>query len=197
MEWLRRTTCVMLVSLFAVTVLHAGGDQAPTGFRADYLTQIDAVESQIVSLEQAVPQEKFTWRPADGVRSVSEVYLHIAGSGYLLLSLPGAEFEPPKEANYTRDSKKWETATTNKDEIMKILLASFDHVRSTVAKISDGNLEKRVNFFGNQMTLRGLLMNVLNHYHEHLGQSVAYARMNGVVPPWTAAAEAKAREKAK
>jgi len=175
--------------------LQAGGDQAPQGFLGDYLAQIDAIESQITSLEQAVPQEKFTWRPAAGVRSVGEVYLHIAGGNYLLLTFAG--YEPPKGANFTGDPKKWETATTDKGEVAKILKASFDHVRATVAKMGDADLEKKVDFFGNEITLRSLLMNGLSHDHEHLGQSIAYARMNGVVPPWTAAAEAKSKEKSK
>ena len=185
----------VLLCLLGVQSLQAGGNQAPQGFFSDYLAQIDAVESQIMSLEQAVPQEKFTWRPAAGVRSVSEVYLHVAGGNYLLLTFAG--YDPPKESNYNSDPKKWETATTDKGEIAKILKVSFDHVRATVAKMRDADLEKKVDFFGSEISLRSLLMNGLNHDHEHLGQSIAYARMNGVVPPWTAAAEAKAKEKAK
>jgi len=175
----------------------AGDDKPPTsGFLADYLAQIQPVQSQIMKLEQAVPQEKYAWRPAEGVRSISEVYLHIAGSNYFLLSFGG--YTAPKEANFGGgESKAWETATTNKQEIAKKLQVSFDWLRSTVMNITDTDLEKKVDFFGSEITLRSLLINNLNHLHEHLGQSIAYARMNGVVPPWTAEAEARAKDKAK
>jgi uncharacterized damage-inducible protein DinB len=185
-----------LASFLAAPSTHAGDDKSPTsGFLADYLAQIQPVQSQIMKLEQAVPQEKYTWRPAEGVRSISEVYLHIAGSNYFLLSFGG--YTSPKEVNYSGESKQWEGATTDKQEIAKKLQVSFDWLRATVTKITDADLEKKVNFFGNEITLRSLLIDNLNHLHEHLGQSIAYARMNGVVPPWTAEAEAKAKEKAK
>ena len=193
MNLLTRLCYAALLCLLGGSSLHAGGDKAPQGFLGDYLAQIDAIELQITSLEQAVPQEKFTWRPAAGVRSISEVYLHIAGGNYLLLTFAG--YDPPKESNFSGDPKKWETATTDKGEVAKILKASFDHVRATVAKIVDTDLEKKVDFFGSEINLRSLLINGLNHDHEHLGQSIGYARMNGVVPPWTAAQQAK--EKAK
>jgi len=53
--------------------------------------------------------------------------------------------------------------------------------------MSDASLEKPVDFFGNKMSTRSILMVLLSHMHEHLGQSIAYARTVGVVPPWTAA----------
>lgn len=187
---------VLVAFIVAVPNARAGDDKPPTsGFLGDYLAQLQAVQSQIMKLEQAMPQEKYTWRPSEGVRSVSEVYLHVAGGNYLLLSFAG--YDPPKEANFNSDPKKWESATTNKEEIAKILRVSFDYLRATVMKITEKDLEKNVDFFGNEITLRSLLMNELSHVHEHLGQSIAYARMNGVVPPWTAETEAKAKEKAK
>jgi len=188
-------TLAVCFALLTFVSLAVSGDAPSSRFIADYITQVNDVQKQIIDLEQAIPQEKFTWRPAKGVRSIGEVYLHLAGGNYLLLTFAG--YEPPKEANFTGDPKKWETATTDKGEIAKILRVSFDHVRATVAKISDADLEKKVDFFGNEISLRGLLINGLNHDHEHLGQSIAYARMNGVVPPWTAAAEAKSKEKGK
>ena len=194
MIWLRNMNILALAILMSTLSAYGGDGQAPGTYMSDYIAQINAVESQIVSLEGAVPQEKFTWRPAEGVRSISEVYLHIAGGNYLLISFAGQGFEPPKEANYSGNTK-WETATTNKDEIANTLKASFDHLHAKVSTIHESDFDRTVNFFGSEISLRSLLMNCLNHLHEHLGQSIAYARMNGVVPPWTAAREAAAKEK--
>ena len=164
-----------------------------SGFRAEYLSQLDGVKKEILDLENAVPQEKFSWRPMEGVRSVSEVYLHISGSVYLILGF--ANYESPKEISYSGKRKEWETATTNKGEIQKSLVQAFDFLSSTVTKISDDDLEKKFQLFGKESTLRNALMTIMNHLHEHLGQSIAYARTNGIVPPWTAERQAKEKEK--
>jgi uncharacterized damage-inducible protein DinB len=74
-------------------------------------------------------------------------------------------------------------------------MKSFDFVKSSIGNMSDASMENMVEFFGQKMTVRSLLLVLLSHMHEHLGQSIAYARMEGVVPPWTAAQ--MAAEKAK
>lgn len=164
-------------------------------FVTDFLGNLTETEGQLVSLEGAVPQEKFTWRPAEGVRSISEVYLHVAFGNYLMPKLMG--FEPPAEANFHMDLKKWDASTTDKAEIAASMKASFDHMRSIAGRITETDLEKKINFFGTEMTTRAAMISALSHIHEHLGQSIAYARMNGIVPPWTAAEQAaeKAKEK--
>jgi len=160
----------------------AGSAPLPSGFRGDYLKGLGFVEKQIVSLEQAMPQAKFGWRPAKGVRSVAEVYLHIAGGIYFLAGQMGREAPADVKAI---DPKKWDTQTTKKDEIKAILTKAFAFLRQTVESMSDADLEKTHNFFGNDMTERALLMFVQGHCFEHLGQSIAYARSVGVVPPWS------------
>ena len=188
--WMKQS--VLITTLLFPTLaplLLAGDSPSPSpasGFQADFLGQINWVEKEIVDLEQAMPQEKFTWRPAEGVRSVSEVYMHMAFSNYLLFSFMG--YEPPAGITLTgdimADAKNWEATTTDKGKIADILRKSMDHVRATAPQVTD--LEKKVDFFGQSLTLRSMMMNVLEHLHEHLGQSIAYARMNGVVPPWSA-----------
>jgi len=163
------------------------GEEPATGFVGDYLMQLDAVQKQILSLENAMPQEKFTWRPSEGVRSVSEVYLHIAFANYLLTKFAG--YDPPADVASQVDLNylsKWDASTTDKTAIAERVTKSFDHLRSTVAKISDTDLESKVEFFGQMLTKRNMMLTALSHLHEHLGQSIAYARMNGVVPPWSA-----------
>ncbi len=160
----------------------AGSASGPSGFRGDYLKGLAYVEQEILSLEQAMPQAKMTWRPAKGVRSVAEVYLHIAGGIYFLAGQMGREMPADVKG---MDPKKWDTQTTKKDEIKAILTKAFAFLHQTVQDTSDADLEKTHNFFGNTINERSLFMVIYGHCWEHLGQSIAYARMNGVVPPWS------------
>jgi uncharacterized damage-inducible protein DinB len=145
------------------------------GFRAEFLANLDEVQDKIVSLAAATPADKFAWRPAPGVRSISEVYMHIAGGNYFLATFIGVK--PPK---MNGDIEK---TVTKKADVLAELKKSFEHLRNAAASAND--LDKPVKMLSNQTTNRGVLMTILSHLHEHLGQSVAYARMNGVVPPWS------------
>jgi uncharacterized damage-inducible protein DinB len=179
--------------LSPLTAQEKGKEDTMTGFRVEYLGQILFVKGRILDLAQAVPQESYTWRPAEGVRSVSEVYRHIAFSNYAFIQSGG--YTLPSDIIVDRNGEKWEKATTNKAEIAKTLENSFDAVIATVKGMPDDDLDKIVKVYGREMTLRNFMMSSLGHIHEHLGQSIAYARMNKVVPPWTAKAEAAAKKK--
>ena len=145
------------------------------GFRAEFLANLDDVQEKILELAETTPAEKFTWRPGNGVRSISEVYMHIAGGNYFLATFLGVE-APPR-------ARDLEQKVTKKEEVVAELKRSFEHLRAVVSKTED--LEKPVKMFGNPTTNRGVFITMLSHLHEHLGQSIAYARMNGVVPPWS------------
>src|SRR6266545_4796082 len=143
--------------LIGATAMARGAEPAgaPTGFRAEFIAEVDSVGKKLTNLAGAMPQEKYGWRPAPGIRSVSEVYVHVAGANYLLPSFMGVKMP-----------------------------AGIDRVAENLA---DADLDKKVKTFGGrEMTQRALLVAILNHMHEHLGQSIAYARVNGVAPPWSA-----------
>ncbi len=165
---------------------------ATSPFIQDFLGQVDFVEGRILALNKAMA-DKESWRPAGDVRSCSETYLHIAFANYLLPKMMG--FEPPAAANFSMDMKKWDAQATDAAKINDILKASFDHVRAVAKKVTAEQMEKKVDLFGHEMSGRNVLITVLNHMHEHLGQSIAYARMNNVVPPWTAAEQSGAKAK--
>ena len=150
--------------------------KVPQGFRAEFLANLDDVQDKIMKLAEATPADKYAWRPSAEVRSISEVYMHIAGSNYFLCTFLGVE--PP--ASMDQDLEKH---VTKKAEVLAELRKSFDHLRA--AANGNADLEKGVKMFGMQTTHRGVFMTILSHLHEHLGQSIAYARMNGVVPPWS------------
>jgi uncharacterized damage-inducible protein DinB len=160
-----------------------GTPSVPPGVRGDMLLALGHIEQQMVALEQAMPQAKFTWRPGKGVRSVSELYLHVAGGIYFLTGQLGRE--APADVQALMKEKKWESQTTKKDEIKTVLTNAFAYLRKTILETSDADLEKKVQFMGRDMSGRLILMATELHSMEHLGQAIAYARINGVVPPWS------------
>lgn len=178
------TGCLALsLPVFAQGSAPAQAPAAAAGptFQADAAGVLAHVQDEMVSLEKAVPQNKFNWRPAKGVRSVAEVYLHAAGAGYFFGKMLG--FEIP--ADVAAQMKGLEKSTTDRAKIEKILTDSFSWFSTQVKAMPDAELTKTVDFFGHPMTKRALVMVTLGHFQEHLGQSIAYARTNGVVPPWS------------
>ena len=194
MIYYRKTLLLALCTCLMSMIVLAGNEsdkpaQAPkAGFRAEMLMQLQDVEKKIEDLADAIPAGKYTWRPAEGVRSISEVYMHIIGSNYFFMTFVGVK-APKME-------KGMETTVTDKAMIAKKFKPSFEHFRNTILNLSDQDLDKSTEMFGSPSTYRNVLITALSHLHEHLGQSIAYARMNGVVPPWTAAQQAAAAEKA-
>lgn len=155
-----------------------------SGFRFEFLLELDDVESKIVSLAEAIPGKKYKWRPDKGVRSISEVFMHVGDVNYLLSSAVGVKIPEGMGRNM-------EKVVTEKSKVVDFLKGSFEHIRRVVIKIQDGELDKSMKLFGRETTTRGILFNAALHLHEHMGQSIAYARINKIVPPWTAAEQAR------
>ena len=157
----------------------AAAPAAPaSGFRADFLTQFDDVSKKIVDLAEAVPADKYGWRPAPGVRSISEVYMHIVGGNSYIPSFIGVK---PMEGI----ERGMEKSVTEKARVVDLLKKSMAHARAAVLATPDADLDKKVKIFGGESSERGVIMIIGNHLHEHLGQSIAYARSNGIAPPWS------------
>jgi len=180
---------LVLVAFSTRTAIAQDKPSVPNGLRGEMLMNASGVEQKILALVNAVPQEKFTWRPGEGVRSISEVYLHIAGANYLFPSFAGGSKIPEG-----MDPKTYEQSTTDKAKIAEIVKTSFASFRDNLTKLPDADLDKTAKIFGMEMSYRAVYLLALTHMHEHLGQSIAYARTAGVVPPWTAEQEAKAKE---
>jgi len=175
---------VVLAAAALATAARAAGP-APSGVKAEMLMFISDAESKLNQLAEAIPEDKYNWRPGEGVRSCAEVFMHVAGANYGIPSFWGVK--PPEGFDF----KTYEKSLTSKADIQKALKASFVHVKAALAATSNAELAKPTDLFGMKTTVRGGWMLVLSHAHEHLGQMIAYARMNGVVPPWTAAQNAK------
>jgi uncharacterized damage-inducible protein DinB len=175
---------LLLITSAARAVTPEPAKAAGGALQADLIFQIDDAQKKIMALEDAIPQGKFSWRPMAGVRSVSEVFAHIAFGNYLLTKVATGK-EPPAEAGWEMNPDKWDKRTTDKAALKTMLEASFDHVHASVKAFPDADLDKKVNFFGHEMTARAVLIGLVGHLNEHLGQSIAYARSNKIVPPWS------------
>jgi uncharacterized damage-inducible protein DinB len=173
----------------------AGAASAGKGaFQSDLLAVLGDAQKKVLQLEDAVPQNKFNWRPAPGVRSIAEAYLHIAFGNYGLTSAATGKV-PPADAGWEMNPQKWDKKTSDKAEIKKILEQSFAWSNDAIKSLADADLDKKVSFFGHDMTARAVLIILTGHVNEHLGQEVAYARSNKVTPPWSEGkADAKAPE---
>ena len=147
-------------------------------FKQRALVELKNLQQQLVSLAQAMPAEKYTWRPGEGVRSVSEVYLHVAAGNFGLTALAGAPPQPGFKF------QGYEKSTTDKAKVIEQLNQSFDYARNGIANFSDADLLKPLKF-QDQQNVGDMIVHIVAHGHEHLGQSIAYARMNGIVPPWS------------
>ena len=170
-----------LVALFTVAafVVTSASPLLAADFKEECLNRLGVLEKKITGLAEAVPADKYTWRPAEGVRSVSEVYLHIAA---LNLVTPRSLGTPPPEGFSFRG---FDTSTTNKAEIVAKLKESFAHTRRAWEKVSAADADKTIKARRGETTVRRAMWSQLESLSEHLGQSIAYARSNGVTPPWS------------
>ena len=158
----------------------SGSTAAPSsGARAEFLAELAYYQERFTRLAEAVPAEKYAWRPAEGVRSIGEVYAHIVAANYGIAKAFGAAMPAgidPKAINATANDKP---------KVVQELKDSFAHFRQAILALSDSDSDKAMKMFGRQTTQRGAFIMITGHTGEHLGQSIAYARTNGIVPPWT------------
>lgn len=151
----------------------------------DLLFPLSDLEQHAIALAKAVPEQKYGWRPAPGVRSFREVFLHIAYGNQLLLDiadgLKGDDLQKRVEKQLSTDEK----ASLSKDEVVQKLTESFAAVRHAFESARPQVLSREISFFGTNTTQRGVLTFLDTHIAEHVGQAIAYSRMNGIVPPWS------------
>ena len=191
-----------LVLAWGVGAAYAQGAQAaapapapaPTGpskVNDEAWAVIEDAGTKLGRLAQAIPQEKYTWRPVEGVRSVSELFLHVAAGNFNIPrrvgTQPPADFKP----------QGFDTSTTDKAKVIETLKASFEHLKAAAGKVSDADMEKTAAWFGGrQASYREILFFLAAHDHEHLGQAIAYTRMLGITPPWTEEQQQRQRQPA-
>ena len=186
---------LVLLSALAMAAPAAPADEpadhtAPSyDMKAQALLDLERVQKRFVDLANAVPADKLTWRPSADSRSFAEVLLHVAGERYGILSLMGAELPAGL------DRKGFEKSTTDRARIVEELNKSWEFAQKTIQGMTNADFAKLLPKLGPQANAGDVVYILVADAHEHLGQSVAYARENGIVPPWTVEAQKKAAEK--
>lgn len=149
-------------------------------------TRLDGVESKLTDLLAAYPEDALAWRPMEGTRSVREVFLHVAADNfYMPIRILGTD--APESTGITSD---WDTAVEFEGramtgaEVAEAMAASFAHLRSAM-EATAGDLDQELTLGSNTRTVGQIWVGIVAHLHEHLGQSIAYARTNQIVPPWS------------
>ena len=171
----RRMVLLLLVALCAAK-LHA---QNPLdGLWQGYDGEWRHVSNQLIALAEATPADKFAWRPAPGVRSTSEVYMHIAIANFELLPVSKKQFPPDLNAGS-------EKAVTSKPEVIAWLKRSLEAVKQAHLAADPKDMSRTLKVNGRDATVDGMYLRIIVHANEHMGQLIAYSRMTGVVPPWS------------
>src|ERR1700693_3274197 len=142
------------------------GTPGVTGYRSEVLAEVMIQEDKFNRLAEAIPAEKFSWRPSPDVRSFAEVFLHVSAANYNLYKLVGT----PPPAGF--DVKGFEKSTTDKAKVIATLKDSFAHAKKAIMAVSDADLDKSMDWFGGKNTERGILLFIVRHAAEHLGQSI-------------------------
>jgi uncharacterized damage-inducible protein DinB len=165
----------LLTAVLSTAALHA----QPEGLWQGYDGEWGHVSRQLITLAEATPPEHFAWRPAPGVRSTSEVYMHIALANFYLLSVTG-----PKMPTDIK-SPDMEKTVKAKGEAIDWLKRSLAAVKTAHAAVKPGDLQRKVKISERDATVDGMYLRIIVHANEHMGQLIAYSRMNGLAPPWT------------
>jgi uncharacterized damage-inducible protein DinB len=159
--------------------------------KAQALLDLQDLQKKYSDLAQSIPVEKYGWRPEAGVRSVSELFLHVTAANYNIPTMmTGVEATP----EYKKDG--FEKSTTDKAKIVDQLNKSFGFAMAAVQKMSNADFAKPEKKLGPDANDGDVVYILVMHNHEHLGQSIAYARVNGITPPWTEEAQKKAAKPA-
>lgn len=149
------------------------------GFKAEFLQQFGSDARKMVALAGAMPAEIFDWRPMEGVSSVEAAYMHVARYNYYY---PQSSFDVPVPEGIDLETIE---SIRGKEAVVAELKRSLDHVRDVVEEMAEEEMDATTTLYGRAATNRAVLLQLLTHMNEHLGQQIAYARSNEVVPPWS------------
>ncbi|HET8827075.1 MAG TPA: DinB family protein [Terriglobales bacterium] len=181
---------LLILGMAGTAPAQATDSSAPTyDMKAQALLDLEGVQKKFVDLANAVPADKFGWKPSEDTRSFAEVLMHVAGERYQILKLMGAM--PPADFN----GKTFEKSTTDKAQIIAELDKTWAFAKQTIGGMSNADFAKLLPKLGPQANAGDVVYILVADAHEHLGQAITYARVNGVVPPWTVEAKKKAAEK--
>jgi len=176
-----RISCLFILMLLLALAFTPATQarQAPDGLEEGFLGRYNYMAQRLVALADALPEDKFSWSPAEGVMSMERVFMHIIHYNY---SYPATSLGIPAPDGIDVDNLE---AMTGKASVQAHLSNSLEHVRQVLAQLSEEDLKASVELYGRKTQAWNVLLQLQTHMGEHLGQLIAYTRMNGVVPPWS------------
>lgn len=151
----------------------------PITIRDEILDHFQRSSRKISELARVMPADKFSWAPGEGVMQVGEVYMHIARYNFMYLD-QNLGIAPPKGFDYADIE-----AIRDKEKVREIHEMSVRHVMEQVGALTAAKLDGQTELYGRTVQGWAVLLQLVSHMNEHVGQSVSYARMNGIVPPWS------------
>ena len=162
----------------------AAGDSAEfAAWRQVQKEDIDGLRKKFMALAKAVPADKLTWRPMEGTRSFREVFAHIAAEGNTETAMFGRPLPAGSLADFDAEEARLKKLPDN--QLIPVMDRAMQSLSTTLGGLSRATINTPIRYYGQSTLPRAATTYTLNDLHEHLGQLVAYARMNSIVPPWT------------
>jgi uncharacterized damage-inducible protein DinB len=174
----KKALLLLLLLSLSPALLPAQNQKLAEGIWQGYDGEWLHVSEQLIALAETTPADKFSWRPAPGVRSTSEVYMHIVEANFYLLSVTGPKM--PADMKEGMDE-----SVTAKADVITWLKRSLDAVKQAHLAVTQKDLQRKVHIADRDATVDGMYLRIIVHANEHMGQLIAYARMSGVVLPWS------------
>ena len=186
---LRRALLIASVVAFPAAVRPAAAQDVPNReaaleIRKRFVMDLDTLQSKFLALSDAFPADKYAWRPGPGVRSVGEVFMHVASEYYVYAPMAYGGARSPVIPRGPDSFKTFESKSTKAD-VQKHLKEGFAYAKQTIEGLDPAAITGTKKIFGGDHTIIETSFVMTDDLHEHLGQLIGYARMNGVVPPWS------------
>ena len=168
--------------LFILALFVSGTSFAQKQVQKETTNMINFAAGRIVQLAEAIPEDKFSWAPEEGVRSVSGVLIHVMSGNYFF----GTKLGSALPDGINMETLESDMSSKSKAELTAALKKSIEFVTSSIGKVDDAKLGDKVEFpFPGEYTVMSTILIAQGHSNEHLGQLIAYSRMNGITPPWS------------
>ena len=169
---------VFTLLLIAGTPLRA---QAPSAHpvRDELMGQFESSIRKVIALADAMPAESYAWKPSADAMPVGHVYAHIAHYNFMY---PATSMGIAAPGTIRLDTLE---AMRNKAQLVALLRQSAEHVRGSLKAMPAAELERNTTLYGRTVPKWAVILQLVTHMNEHLGQSIAYARSNNIVPPWS------------
>ena len=184
-----RTALIAATVALAGTAGSASAQDVPSResaieIRKRFLIDLDTLHSKFTALAQAIPAEKYSWRPAPGVRTIGEAFMHVASEYYVYTPMSFGATRSPVIPRGPETMKAFE-ANSTKADVDKHLKEGFAYMKQQIEGLDPAAITGTKKIFGGDRTIIESSFIMSGDLHEHLGQLIVYARSNGITPPWS------------